>query len=213
VCAGRRSRLSGRFRPAVVAVAVRGGAGGSCSGQAAACQAVNPEWLESQWELLSVQPWFRGEESYRRDDATRELATKPTGTGRGEAEWRGGNRHHGRGPRSRRSLPPIRDLCGAHLLLRAGALCHQLQDAGQQNRLHAHFADLGKGEAAGTHAHAYRGRTALFHGLAGAPCLPQRASSVGGPQIECAGTNAVPPRLAVAAALQHCSQVDQVLHW
>eukprot|EP00730_Choanoeca_flexa_P001281 TRINITY_DN10564_c0_g1_i10.p1 TRINITY_DN10564_c0_g1~~TRINITY_DN10564_c0_g1_i10.p1 ORF type:complete len:121 (+),score=16.64 TRINITY_DN10564_c0_g1_i10:297-659(+) len=42
--------------------------------------AVNPDWLESQWELLNDQPWFRGAEDYRRDDATKELARAKTGT-------------------------------------------------------------------------------------------------------------------------------------
>ncbi|EDQ92548.1 uncharacterized protein MONBRDRAFT_30924 [Monosiga brevicollis MX1] len=41
--------------------------------------AVQPEWLEGQWELLSSQPWFRGSDDYRRDDATRELAGQEAG--------------------------------------------------------------------------------------------------------------------------------------
>ncbi|EGD74060.1 hypothetical protein PTSG_05752 [Salpingoeca rosetta] len=42
--------------------------------------AVNPEWLEEQWKLLSVQPWFRGAQSYTRHDATTELAQAEPGT-------------------------------------------------------------------------------------------------------------------------------------
>lgn len=30
--------------------------------------------------MLSVQPWFRGDEKYARDDATKELRSKPPGT-------------------------------------------------------------------------------------------------------------------------------------
>eukprot|EP01147_Barroeca_monosierra_P010820 gene10819-2899_t len=42
--------------------------------------AVNPEWLEEQWKLLSVQPWFRGNPRYTRDDATSELISAPPGS-------------------------------------------------------------------------------------------------------------------------------------
>eukprot|EP00055_Hartaetosiga_balthica_P018783 m.135356 g.135356 ORF g.135356 m.135356 type:complete len:225 (-) comp9941_c0_seq1:136-810(-) len=42
--------------------------------------AVNPDWLEEQWKLLAVQPWFRGDETYNREDATRELSKTDPGS-------------------------------------------------------------------------------------------------------------------------------------
>ena len=60
-------------------------------------QAVNPEWLEEQWKLLSVQPWFRGSKSYTRDDATGELREAAPGSPRGEES--GESRKEGGGRR------------------------------------------------------------------------------------------------------------------
>eukprot|EP00056_Hartaetosiga_gracilis_P016139 m.4046 g.4046 ORF g.4046 m.4046 type:complete len:227 (-) comp3791_c0_seq1:50-730(-) len=42
--------------------------------------AVNPDWLEEQWKLLAIQPWFRGNEGYQRQDATKELRDADPGT-------------------------------------------------------------------------------------------------------------------------------------
>jgi len=42
--------------------------------------AVNPDWLEEQWKLLSDQPWFRGDPKYRREDADAELLPQNPGT-------------------------------------------------------------------------------------------------------------------------------------
>jgi len=56
------------------AAQAQGGGGGDDAGY----MAVEPDWLNDQWDMLSEQAWFRGFQS--RDEAKQELADKPPGT-------------------------------------------------------------------------------------------------------------------------------------